>query len=297
MVLTLVLTGMILIDPQKAFDTIDHYILMQKLPSLGFSNEAIDWFRSYLRRRKFHVNVHDKFSTTAELRYGVLQGSILGLLLFLLHINNMPQAVDCDLFVCADGTCLPYQHEDLDQINKELTKTFCDICDWFVGNKLSIRFGEDKTKYALFSTKNKKKKIGTLEIKYDNINIKQYSKVTYLGCELDKNLSGKAMALKVINKIDSRLHFLYRKSRYLSSYLKRLLYNAIIQPHFDYACLAWYPNLNKKVKRLPVSKRFSQCICSNAFKFFNENCPLYLYDLYKPSGQDQISTRSSVLVK
>ena len=120
--------------------------------------------------------------------------------------------------------------------------------DWFVNNKLSIHFGDNQTKSILFSTKNKKKKIGTLEIKYRNIIIKQYSKVTYLGCELDENLSGEAMALKVINKINSRLRFLYRKNKYLSSYLKRLLCNAIIQPHFDYAYSAWYPNLSKKFK-------------------------------------------------
>ena len=72
--------------------------------------------------------------------------------------------------------------------------------------------------------------------------------MTYLGCELDANLSGEAMALKVINKINSRLRFLYRKNRYLLPYLKRLLCNAIIQPHFDYACSAWYPQtLTKKL--------------------------------------------------
>ena len=138
-----ILTGMILIDLQKAFDTIDHYISLQKLPSLGFSNEVIDWFRSYLRSKKFHVNVHDKFSTTAELRCGVSQESILGLLLLLLYINDMPQAVDCDLFLYEDDTCLPYQHKDLDQINKELTKCFCNMCDWFLDNKLSIHFVDD----------------------------------------------------------------------------------------------------------------------------------------------------------
>ena len=132
--------------------------------------------------------------------------------------------------------------------NKQRTKNFCNICDQFVDSKLSIHFGDDKTKSILFSTKNKKKKIGTLEIKYGNINIKQYSKVTYLGCELDENLSGEAMALKVINKINSRLRFLYRKNRYLSPYLKRFLCNAIIQLHFDYGISAWYPNLNKKIK-------------------------------------------------
>ena len=131
------------------------------------------------------------------------------------------------------------------------------------------------------------------------------------------------MALKVINKI-SRLCFLYRKNGYLLQYLERLLSNAIIQPHFNYACSAWYTNLNKKFKSklqtiqnkcirfclqldsrshigikefeqtnwLPVSKKFNQCICSNAYKFFNENYPL---DLSKPSGQERINTQPSVL--
>ena len=118
------LTGIILIDLQKAFDTIDHQILLQKFPSFGFLNEVIDWFRSYLRSRKFHVNIHDKFSTTTELRWGVPQGSIIVSLLFLLFFNDMPQAVDCNLFFYADNICLLCQHKDLDQINKELTQIF-----------------------------------------------------------------------------------------------------------------------------------------------------------------------------
>ena len=138
--------------------------------------------------------------------------------------------------------------QDLERIKEELTKNFSNICDWFVDNKLSIHFGEDKTKSILFSTKNRKRKIGTLDTEYGDVKIKQYSKVTYLGCELGENLSGEAMASKVMNKINSRLKFLYRKNRYLTPYLKRLLCNALIQPHFDYACSAWYPNLNKKLK-------------------------------------------------
>ena len=72
------------------------------MPSLGFSREVIDWYKSYLSRRKFHVNVHDKFSASADLRCGVPQGSILRPLLFLLYINDMPQAVDRDLFLYTD---------------------------------------------------------------------------------------------------------------------------------------------------------------------------------------------------
>ena len=134
------------------------------------------------------------------------------------------------------------------------------------------------------------------------------------------------MTLKVINKINGRLKFLYRKNRYLTTCLKRLLCNALIQPHFDYVCSTWYPNLNKKFKGkllqtlqnkcirycfqldershigmkdfeksnwLPFSERFNQYLYCNALNFFNENC--LFHDIYKQSGQNQANTRSSVL--
>ena len=225
----------------------------------------------------------------------------------------MPQAVDCDLFLYADDTCLLFQHKDLERVKEELTKNFSNICDWFVDNKLSIHFGEDKTKSILFSTKNRKRKIGALNIQYGDVKMKQYSKAIYLGCQLDENLAWEAMALKVMNKINGRLKFPYRKNRYLTPYLKQLLCNALIQPHFDYACSDWYPNLNKKLKSklqtvqsrciryclqldnrsqigvkyfekinwLPVPERFNQYLCSNAFKFLKETCPPYFHDIYR----------------
>ena len=108
------LTGMILIGLQKPFDTIEHNILLLKMPSLGFSREVIDSCKPYLSSRKFYVNVHDKFYASADLRYGVPQGSILGLWLFLLYINHIPQAVGYDLFLYSDDTCLLFQHKDLE---------------------------------------------------------------------------------------------------------------------------------------------------------------------------------------
>ena len=93
----------------------------------------------------------------------------------------MPQAVDCDLFLYVDDTCLLFQHKDLEQIKEELTKDFSNICDWFEDIKLSIHVGEDKTKSILFSTKNRKRKSRTLDMQYGDVKIKQYSKVTYLG--------------------------------------------------------------------------------------------------------------------
>ena len=321
------MTGMILIDLQKAFDTIDHEILIAKLPYIGFSDNSINWYKSYISNRKFKVNISDKFSSSADLTCGVPQGSILGPLLFLLYVNDMPQSVKCDLFLYADDSCLVYQAKELSKIESRLNEDFASICDWFVDNKLSIHFGEDKTKSILFATKNKSKNIGNLNISYKNINIKQYSSVTYLGCILDETLSGESMALYVLNKLNARLKFLYRKNEFLTPALRRLLCNALIQPHFDYACSAWYTSLNKKFRTklqimqnkcvrfclqqgkrthagfiefdklnwLPVEKRFNQCLCVNTFKFYNDTCPLYLGDIFHPTEQNRINTRTSTL--
>ena len=105
-------TGLILIDLQKAFDTIDHEILLKKMGCIGFSEKVILWFESYLSGRTFQVNIDRKFSDPGNLTCGVSQGSILGPLLFLLY-DDMPQAVKCDLFLYVDDTCLTFQHENV----------------------------------------------------------------------------------------------------------------------------------------------------------------------------------------
>ena len=129
------ITGMILIDLQKAFDTVDHDILLQKLYAIGFSKHSVNWFRSYLINRTFLVNLGNAFSQPACVSSGVPQGSILGPLLFLIYINDMSQAVKCNLFLYADDTCLVCQHKYINEIEKQLNKVFESICDWFVDNK------------------------------------------------------------------------------------------------------------------------------------------------------------------
>ena len=86
----------------------------------------------------------------------------------------MSQAVDCELLLYAD------KDKDITEIESALNKNFSMLCDWFVDNKLSIHFGEDKTKSILFGSKHKIKKSKPLNIQYNDIKIKQYSKVTYL---------------------------------------------------------------------------------------------------------------------
>ena len=242
------ITGIILTDLQKAFDTIDHAILLQKLYAIGVSKHSVNSFRSDLINRTFLVNLRNMFSQLICVSGSVLQGSILGPLLFLIYIN-MSQAAKCNLFLYADDTCFVCQHTDINKI-----EDFENICDSSVVNKISIHFGDGKTKSILFATKFKIKKVKKINIRYGDIRIKQqHSKVKYLGSMLDETMSGETMALSVINKINNKLKFLYRKNRYLT--MRRLLCNVLIQPHSDYASSAWYPNLTKKSKNIIQTSR------------------------------------------
>ena len=320
------LTGMILIDLQKAFDTIDHKILTEKMSCLGFAESTIRWYKSYLTNRCFIVNVGNDFSSPGKLLCGVPQGSILGPLLFLLYVNDMPQAVNSDLLLYADDTCLIYTGKDINTIEEQLNTDFSSLCDWFVDNKLSVHFGEEKTKSILFGTKRQLKNQRDLDLRYGDLKIKQHSKVTYLGCILDNDLSGESMAAKVLRLVNNRLKFLYRKQKFLTLSLRRLLCNALIQPHYDYACSAWYPSLNKRLSKkiqtsqnkciryclnpdnrahvgidefikinwLPTKERVAQCICVNIFKFFNKMSPQYMSEIFHPS-HSRYNTRMATL--
>ena len=317
-------TGMILIDLQKAFDTIDHKIFLEKIKYLGFADSVIFWFRSYLTKRTFYVNIGKDSSSPGELSCGVPQGSILGPLIFLLYVNDMPQSVDCDLLLYADDSCLVFGDNDVNEIEKQLNRNFNSLCDWFVDNKLSIHFDEDKTKSILFGRKNKRTGSKNLDIRRGDVKIKQHTSVTYLGCVLDAGLSGESMATRTLGKINGRLKFLYRKQTFLDSSLRRLLANALIQPHFDFACSAWLPMLNKRLSKkiqtaqnkcirfclnlsnrahiginefktvnwLPTKERSEQCTAAKVFNFFDNAAPSYMSEMFLPVCQSRVTRRS-----
>ena len=130
---------------------------------LRFSKSSILWFKFYLSVRKFQVNLDYSFSSPGDLNCGVPQGSILGPLLFLPYVNNMQQAAKCNIYLYADDTCLVFQHKVVKESEKQLNKDFSNPCNWFIDNKLSIRFGDDKTKSILFAPKHKIKKLEATE--------------------------------------------------------------------------------------------------------------------------------------
>ena len=148
---------MTLIELQKELDTIDHQILIKKMKYLDFSKNLIAWFKSYLSERKFKININTSYFSPSTM--------------FLLYINGLLQAVVSDSLLYADDTCIIFQHENVTEIEKQLLKDFPSLCDWFVDNKLSVHFGQDKTKSILFGTKHKLRNAEALNIVYNGTEI------------------------------------------------------------------------------------------------------------------------------
>ena len=135
-------------------------------------------------KQKIFVTPEDLFSDAGLINYDVPQGSILGLPLFLIYLNGLPQALNnTGSYLYADDTCIFYQDKDVEKIEKSLSS----ICEWFIDNKLSIHLRDDKKKTIFFS---RKKRPPKLSISYGDYCLKQHSTVEYLGCYLDSNLNG-----------------------------------------------------------------------------------------------------------
>ena len=146
----------------KGFDKGFHNILLEKWKAIGFCDNTVNWFHSYLTDQEFLVSIENKYSSISKMLCGVPQGSILGPLLFLIYVNDMKQAVSSDLLLYADDSCLIFQHKHVTEIEKHLNNDFSNLCEWFLFNKLSIHFGVDKTKSILYGSKCKLRKVGKL---------------------------------------------------------------------------------------------------------------------------------------
>ena len=148
------LVGLVFIDLKKAFDTVDHDILCKKLELYGIQQRELSWFRSYLSNRKQFCRVNGVDSNIEDIEVGVPQGSCLGPLLFLIYINDLPQAVQAStVSMYADDTSLCHQSSDMTQLNEAINSDLKQLTTWLQGNKLSLNVA--KTHSMLISTKQK----------------------------------------------------------------------------------------------------------------------------------------------
>ena len=235
---------MVLLDLQKAFDTVDHQILCKKLEYMGVGN--IGWFHSYLAKREQIVTVDGIDSSPGTVDCGVPQGSILGPLFFLCYINDMPISIKCKLMLYADDSALLVSGNDSNEIAQILSGELESCKNWLVNNKLSLHLG--KTESILFGSKKRLNDVNNFEVKCDNVAIKNVTTVKYLGLKLNNNLSGDIIVDEIVKKANSRLSFLYRYKDSLNEKCRKILCSALIQCHFDYCCSAWFSSLGKTQK-------------------------------------------------
>ena len=179
----------VFIDLTKAFDTVHHSILLSKLNHYGIRGIAGDWFRSFITNRKQFVTVNGSNSNLLPITCDVPQGSVLGPLLFLLYINDLPNTSSLLKFhLFADDTSIYYPSRNLSDIESLINTELKSVADWMKANRLSI--STSKTNFILFhSPKNKPRK--TLNVKIDGNAINEVQSVKYLGVEFNSNLTWK----------------------------------------------------------------------------------------------------------
>ena len=154
----------------------------KKIKSFGFRKSVTKWFESYFSNRKFLVYIDNVFSAAGTINCGVSRGSILEPLLFLLYVNALPQSLsEVGFYLYADDTCIFYQHEDVKKFKNVLNKEFLSLCQWFIDNKMSIHFGDEKTRSTLPS---KTSGLREINVSFPAHSIRQHEKVEYLDCKL-----------------------------------------------------------------------------------------------------------------
>jgi len=185
----------VFIDLSKAFDTVDHEILIAKLENYGIKGNNLNWFKSYLKNRKQFIRVENISTDFQEIVCGVPQGSILGPLLFLIYINDLKDASNIlNSIMLADDTNLFYSHRNIENLFSTMNIELENINEWFKANKLSLNV--KKTKFILFYKKalTKSGNVTPLNIpslQIGNKNIERVSSIKFLGVMLDGHFSWK----------------------------------------------------------------------------------------------------------
>ena len=245
----------VFIDLSKAFDTVNHEILINKLKHYGVRNTSLNWFKSYLSSRKQFITYDHENTTIKNITCGVPQGSILGPLLFLLYVNDLYKASDLlNPIMFADDTNLFYSHSNIDTLFKTVNKELNYINEWFKANKLSLNIS--KTKYTFFHPQRKNDEI-PLKLPILQINktkIDRVECIKFLGVLLDECLTWRKHISCIENKISKNIGILYKSKFLLNQNCLKCIYFSFTHSYLNYANIAWASTHQTKLKNYSINK-------------------------------------------
>ena len=249
--------GIASLDLSKAYDSISHTMLLNKLSKMGFSEESLLWIKSYLQDRK-QIIQFKKFSSTEEtVMAGIPQGSIIGPILFLCFTNDLAETFKtCKMVAYADDTQLIVEADTLQQLKKKLEEVIIIAQKWYEENSMKNNIG--KTEILIVNTKKHKHNIKIVVNDDGNQVIITPSKtIKILGIYLDECFNWSRQISDVRKKASNAVRNLHRINSIVPMKYRIQLYNALVEPHFSYGDVVWGGCGLTNAKRLQVTQNYA----------------------------------------
>jgi len=269
-------------DLAKAFDTVHHRKLLNKLEHCGVRGRALQLFEQYIAKRSQCVKIGDVYSAYTEIRYGVPQGTVLGPILFDLYVNDLLEMKTSGTIIAfADDTAILYKSKQGEKLFKEEIETdLSNISKWFIYNKLTLN--TDKTKFISFSPSiHNNCDFNTLEIKITNDEILKIHKtrvIKYLGIYLDENNRWNTHIEKTCNKLRNLLFKFKIMKEYLPIKSLKMVYFSLVESIISYGIIGWGGTAKTILKPLAIlQKRILKIILGKPLTYPTEL-------LYKEGG-------------
>ena len=219
--------GVVTLDLQKAFDTVDHLILLNKLRFIGADELSIKWFNSYLSNRMQYTCVNGFESSQQKMQCGIPQGSILGPLLFVIYINDLSSCLSkCKTSLYADDTCLYYASENPKSVTETLNADLLIIDAWLKRNKLALNV--KKCEFLMIGTTRRLKSAEVPDVLIQNVPISRVTHCKYLGVLIDEHLDLVKHIEYLGKKIAKDIYLLKRIRPYVTKQTALTFYTSII---------------------------------------------------------------------